>query len=255
MYPEHPLESCNGCDHETLEQQAQAALATSEAAVQEPDARDDEPDDEGAEDQVDVVVLVTRVLLVYIDCSAPGVATPGLVWIKLRLSTVSTTAISSLCSGEQTYRWIRRHIALLNNETLPQIQKRYNMRTVWIYNQPKKTRINLHARTEDPGIFIFLPQNATECTPLHVLPHLVNKSRTKYRPLPQNPHHIYDQTPKANPRRAWPDNSLGRPHKTLSLNSARQSASIPRPTVDSAQGWARGLRTCRAYYTPRSLRG
>ena len=33
MYPEHPLESRDGCDHETLEQQAQAALATREAAV------------------------------------------------------------------------------------------------------------------------------------------------------------------------------------------------------------------------------
>ena len=163
------------------------------------------------------MVLVTRVLLVYIDCSTPGVATPGLVGIEFRLSTVSTTAISSLRNGKQTYRWIRRHSALVNNERLLQIQQKYDMRTVQMYNKQKSQRSTskLASESRRPR-HIHIP--STERTPLHVLPHLVNKSRTKYRPLPQNPHHIYDQTPKANPRRAWPDNGLGRPHKTLSQN-------------------------------------
>lgn len=64
--PEHPLEGGDCPDHEGLEEEGEGGLAAGEASVQEPDARDNEPYDEGAEDQVRVVVLETHVLGIHV---------------------------------------------------------------------------------------------------------------------------------------------------------------------------------------------
>lgn len=73
--PEHPLERDDGADHERLEQQRQRRRAPRQAAVQQADARQDRPHDEGAGDQVRVVPLVAGVLGVHVGLE--GVAARG----------------------------------------------------------------------------------------------------------------------------------------------------------------------------------
>ena len=51
------MKSRNRNDHQTLKQQAQTALPPRKPTVQESNPGDDEPNDEGAEDQVYIVVL------------------------------------------------------------------------------------------------------------------------------------------------------------------------------------------------------
>lgn len=80
-YPKHPLKGCNSRNHQTLKQQAQAALAARQAAIQETNTRDDEPDDEGAEDEVDVVEFVAGVLRVDVFGRVLAIPTPGLRWV------------------------------------------------------------------------------------------------------------------------------------------------------------------------------
>lgn len=84
-YPKHPLERDNSSNHQALEQQAETALAARQASIEKTDARNDEPDEEGADHQVDVVELVARILSVHILSGAFRVAAPGLSWIVFRL--------------------------------------------------------------------------------------------------------------------------------------------------------------------------
>lgn len=88
-YPEHPLESHSRRDHQTLEQQAQTTLASGEATIEETNAWDDEPDDEGAEDEVGVVVFVAGILGVNVFGGVATVATPGLRGVIFGLRDVS----------------------------------------------------------------------------------------------------------------------------------------------------------------------
>jgi hypothetical protein len=81
------LEGHDGGDEDGLEEQGQGGLAARQAAVQQADAREDKPDYEGAEDQVDVVVFVAGVLGVYID--GAGIAAVGVKGVILGLDGVS----------------------------------------------------------------------------------------------------------------------------------------------------------------------
>lgn len=79
--------------HQTLEEQAEAALATGETAIEKADAGDDEPDEEGADDEVDVVELVASVLRVDVRLKVTRVAAPWLAGVVLRLRPVSLHAV------------------------------------------------------------------------------------------------------------------------------------------------------------------
>ena len=85
--PEHPLEGCDCDDHDRLEKQGKRALSSSEAAIKETNARNDQPDEESADDQVYVVVLDTSVLCINVPIER--VSTLGVSWVKLRLVVVS----------------------------------------------------------------------------------------------------------------------------------------------------------------------
>lgn len=83
--PEHPLEGGHGGDHEGLEEEGEGGLATGHAAVQEADARDDEPYDEAAEDEVGVVVFVAHVLGVDVHGQRVAAVGHGLIvgWLEI----------------------------------------------------------------------------------------------------------------------------------------------------------------------------
>ena len=82
-HPEHPLESHHRCDHKTLKEQRQTALAARETSIEQSDARNDEPDEESANNEVDVVEFDTSILRVDVDLER--IAAPGLGRIELRL--------------------------------------------------------------------------------------------------------------------------------------------------------------------------
>lgn len=75
-HPEHPLESGHSDDHQALEEQAQAALSPCETSIQQPNARNDEPDQEAANDEVYIMEFETVILGVDVD--SEGVTTPRL---------------------------------------------------------------------------------------------------------------------------------------------------------------------------------
>lgn len=77
------MERGHGYDHQALEQQAQAALAARETSIEKANARDDQPDQEGADDEVDIVELEAGILSVYIDCQ--WIAASWLRGVELRL--------------------------------------------------------------------------------------------------------------------------------------------------------------------------
>ena len=81
------MERCN-CDyHNGLEEQREGALSSGETAIEKTNARDDQPDEEGADDQVNIVIFDTSVLEV--DVNFQGVSALGLSWIELGLVVVS----------------------------------------------------------------------------------------------------------------------------------------------------------------------
>lgn len=65
----------HGHDGEGLEEKGERRLAARQTTVEETDTRDDEPDEEGAHHQIDVVELEAGILGV--DVHVQGVATVG----------------------------------------------------------------------------------------------------------------------------------------------------------------------------------
>jgi hypothetical protein len=65
--PKHPLEGRHSCNKQRLEEHGQRRLSASEAAIEKTDARDNEPNDEAAEDEVGVVKFVADILRIYVD--------------------------------------------------------------------------------------------------------------------------------------------------------------------------------------------
>lgn len=99
-HPEHPLESHHRCDHKTLEEQRQTALAARKTSIEQSDARDDEPDEKSANNEVDVVEFDTGVLRIDIDFQR--VTAPGLGRVELRLQNEIALASSfhrNTCDG------------------------------------------------------------------------------------------------------------------------------------------------------------
>lgn len=84
--PEHPLKGDHARDCERLEHEGQTAFPLGETAVEEADAWDDEPDEEGHDGHEDIVGFVARVLLVDVDGGISAVATPGVGGVVLGLS-------------------------------------------------------------------------------------------------------------------------------------------------------------------------
>lgn len=82
--PEHPLDGDDGADQQGLEQQGQGGPAPGQAAVQQTEAGQDGPDDEGAGGEVGGVPLAAGVLGVDVDLEA--VAARGLGRVERRLS-------------------------------------------------------------------------------------------------------------------------------------------------------------------------
>lgn len=82
-------------DCQRLEQKRQRRLATCKTGVQERDSRNDEPDQERHDDQVEVVELESLVLSV--DILNVGIAAVGLRLVKFRLHSYQYTSL-------QTYR-------------------------------------------------------------------------------------------------------------------------------------------------------
>lgn len=95
--PEHPLEGDHAGHRERLEHEGQTAFALGETAVEETDAWDDEPDEEGHDGHEDIVGFVAGVLLVDVDGGISAVATPGVGWVVLGLSTMSVMRAKYIC--------------------------------------------------------------------------------------------------------------------------------------------------------------
>jgi len=85
--PEHPLEGCDGCHHDGLEEQAQGALSPGETAIEESNARNDQPDDEPAKDELNVMEF--KACILGIDVDFERIAAGRVDWVKLGLAYVS----------------------------------------------------------------------------------------------------------------------------------------------------------------------
>ena len=70
-----------------MEEQGEGALASGETAVEETNAGNDQPHEERADNQVDIVIFDASVLCVNVPVKR--VAALGMSWVKLRLAVVS----------------------------------------------------------------------------------------------------------------------------------------------------------------------
>jgi hypothetical protein len=83
--PKHPLKGGDSRYHQTLEQKRESGFAPREAAIEKPNARDNQPDDESTENEVCVMVLEADIL--GIDIHEERVSTFRLGRVERRLGT------------------------------------------------------------------------------------------------------------------------------------------------------------------------
>jgi hypothetical protein len=91
-----------------LEEQGERGLAAGETAVEEADTRDDEPDDEGTEGEVDVVVFEAGILGIDVDFESVAAIGDGVVELGgddllpfPELPSLGLATVSRQCVGER----------------------------------------------------------------------------------------------------------------------------------------------------------
>ena len=70
-----------------MEEERESGFPTRETTVQEPDARDDEPDNKSTKDEISIMVFEADVLCIYVRCE--GVAARGDGGVEYWLLSVS----------------------------------------------------------------------------------------------------------------------------------------------------------------------
>lgn len=100
--PEYPLKGRHRRNHQTLEEHGKRRLAACKTSIEETNAGDDKPDNEGAEDEIRVMVLEASILGIDIDgedVTALGLTLVegGLEIVSIRFYKHNQATISSKC--------------------------------------------------------------------------------------------------------------------------------------------------------------